>query len=913
MLEYVYFCNFRGESHIFTNIVIKNNMDNNEFLQQHITNNNAEDQLGPRAARAERHKKWVRRLWQAVVAGIALVLLLFMYIIFIQKLPSFDELENPNTNLATEVLASDGSELGRFYVENRVPVTFDELPTSLKDALVATEDIRYYQHSGIDGKALGRVVVKTLIGGDMSSGGGSTITQQLAKLLYTERRASSKLERAFQKLGEWLTAIRLERSYTKEEIMAMYLNKFDFLYDAHGIKAAAEVYFNTSQDSLNIEQSAMLVGMLKNPALFNPVRRPDTTAFRRNVVMYQMVKNNMLDKETYDALKEKPLGLTFNRSNTSQGLAPYFREELRKEVKNIFAEMEKKDGIQRNVHTGGYKIYTTIDAKLQAHAEAAMWEHLTSLQKEFFKQWKGKDPWTYGATDEEKEIRKQVFEREVRASDRYIALREDQLDPLLEEIKGAEGIELKDYDIDRMLEAEADKNYLPDLLAKKYITKAKAADYNSIMSSQHWAPLKRKWAQFNKLVEANFSKPVKMTVFDYNPAAEKDTIMSPYDSMRYHRMILQVGSMAVDPHTGYIKVWVGGVNHKYFKFDHVNKNTQRQVGSTFKPFVYATAIEMQGISPCFRVTDLPVTIHAGEAEFNLLKDWTPHNAEEGYSGASYSLYEGLRKSKNTVSVYLMKQLRSTQPVRELVSNLGIDVDQETTPGEKRVPNQPSICLGAVNLSVFEMTGAFAAFANSGVYNAPTAIQRIEDKNGNIIYQSPKDEHQALPEESDYVMIDMMRKVVQGANAKYGIKSEIAGKTGTTNKHADGWYMGLTPNLVMGTWVGGDDRWIRFNNLLWGQGSRMAGPIFYKFLKRVEGDESLNFDTEARFKVPERELSIEIDCSKYAGEGGRSIRPSRPINSDEFFEDEIIAPEERPAPEEEEDSPAADDDFGAENG
>ncbi len=847
----------------------------------------------PRAERVTTYKKLAKWMWRLAILGLLAVVGLFVYLSFFENLPSFEELENPKTNLATEVIADDGSTIGRFYIENRVPVKFEQLSPHLVNALVATEDARYYNHAGIDVEALGRVVYRTLLGGDRSGGGGSTVTQQLAKLLYT-KKPSSSLKRAYQKLKEWVTAVRLEKSYTKEEIMAMYFNQFDFLYSGNGIKAASEIYFNKSQDSLSLEEAAMLVGMLKNPALFNPVRRPDTTHHRRMIVLNQMVKAEMLDRATYDSLRVLPLGLKFNRSTHSEGLAPYFREELRKEVKKILADLTKKDGVERNVHTGGYKIYTTINAKMQAHAEAAVAKHMPQLQEKFWRSWRGKDPWTYKATDEEKEIRKNAFERVVRESGRYQKIRETYLTTIIKAVNEKHSIVLKDFDIIRLMKAEEDDNYIGSLRQKKLISKQKGVTYRKILRNDElFRKLKNRWNTFQKAVTVNFKKKVKMKVFDYASAnMEKDTVMAPYDSIRYHRMFLQTGSIAVHPRTGHVKAWVGGINHKYFKFDHVNMNTLRQVGSTFKPFVYATAVNMQGISPCFTVLDEPVTIHRGEGEFGLLQDWTPRNANEKYTGQTLTLQEGLRQSKNTVSAFLMKQLRSTQPVRELVSNLGINVNEETYPGELRVPKQPSICLGAVNLSVFEMGGAFGAFANNGIYNTPIFIERIEDKNGNIIHKSYQEERQALPEEANYIMVDMMRKVVEGANGKYGVKSQIAGKTGTTNKQSDGWYMGMTPEIVVATWVGGDDRWIRFTKLSQGQGSRMAGPIFYNFLKNIEKDKELDFNTRARFKVPARELSVEIDCSKYNIPPPPSNNGGIDEGGGDFFEDEI---DDQPSP------------------
>ncbi len=852
----------------------------------------------PRAGKEEQYKKYIKWIWRLAVAGLSVMVLWFAYLSLFAKLPGFEELENPQTNLASEVLSDDGSTLGRFFIENRVPVTYEQLSPHLVDALIATEDERFLEHAGVDPEALARVAVKTVLGGDSSSGGGSTITQQLAKLLYgrTSTRGMNFVQRAWTMLNvkfkEWITSVRLERSYTKQEIMAMYLNKYDFLNGAYGIKAASEIYFGKSQDSLNIQESAMLIGMLKNSSYYNPNRRPELVKQRREVVMSQMVKAEMLEKTLYDSLRQTELGLSFKRSTHSEGPAPYCREEIRKEVKNIFADMQRLDGVERNVHTDGYKIYTTINPKMQEHAEFAARKHLKSLQKTFFKRWGKKDPWTYGATKSEIEARKNAFNRVVKESERYGEIREKQLKSVLDAIKETFDFTIQDFDIERMLNQEEDDTYLAGLREKKLLTKKKSTLYRKIMKSDEWTKLKNRWTAFQAAVNKEFSTEVPMKVFAYNPVGEIDTLMTPFDSIRYHRMHLQCGVIAVEPQTGHIKAWVGGPDHKYFKFDHVNKSVSRQVGSTFKPFVYAAAVEMRGISPCFTVMDQPVTIHAGEAEFGLVKDWTPKNFSK-YTGNKYTLQEGLRQSKNTVSAYLMKELRSVDPVRTIVKNMGIEVDQEILPGEYRVPKQPSIALGATNLSVYEMTGAFATFANNGIYNSPVLIKRIEDRNGNVIYEAPRIEKQALSEQSNYVMIDMLQKVVQGANTVRKVKSQIAGKTGTTNKHADGWFMGLTPNLAVGTWVGGDDRWIRFISPYWGQGTRMAAPVFWEFLRQVEADPELEWDTKARFPEPMREIEIELDCSKYDQENYDDANNNDPNNPNsgaggdtDFFEDEF---------------------------
>ena len=810
----------------------------------------------------------MKAFWVVVGVGIVAVFGWFGYLS--TTIASFEELENPNSALSSEVVAADGTVYGRYFIENRVPVTYDEIDEDLKRALIATEDERYMEHSGIDMYALGRVAVKTVLGGDDSSGGGSTITQQLAKLLYERPRLEgNKLSQAWTlintKFREWLTALKLERSYTKEEIMTMYFNQFDFINGAYGIKSASQTYFGKPQDSLNIEEAAMLVGMFKNPALFNPRRFPERAKSRRNTVFYQMLRNEEISRVEYDSLVAVPLEVNFSREDHNKGLAPYFREELRTEVKRILAEKSEELGRNINVHTAGLRIYTTIDPRMQEHAEAAVREHMVGLQEKFWKHWEGKDPWTYQAEDNEKAIREKSFRRQVQASDRYTKIRQQYrvIDSLAIVFKDQYDLDLRDYDIDRMIAEDTDKGYISRLLKQKLVSKDKAATYRRIRRDEAvYSLLKSTWQAFNKQVEDEFSKKTKMTVFAYNEAGQVDTTMTPYDSIRYHRMFLQTGVMAVDPKSGEIKAWVGGTDYSQFKFDHVNSRVERQVGSTFKPFVYATSILQQSYSPCSQVNDQPVTIFPGDGSFELDKPWTPKNSNGTYTYKDLSLYDGLKQSKNTVSVYLMKNLGTTQPVRDLARNLGIDVDRKNYAGVPRVPTSPSIALGAVDLSVFEMTGAYATFANNGVYNKPHFVTRIEDKNGNILYQHQPTSRQVIPEVENYVMVQMLKRVMAGAGGFGGVESEIAGKTGTTNKHADGWFMGLTPEIVVGTWVGGDDRWVRFRSLALGQGARMARPIFANFLKRIEKDPRLNYDAEATFTTPKRQITIETNCANY---------------------------------------------------
>ena len=836
-----------------------------------------------RAERESTHKKIVAWLWRLTFLGIIGFFMVFICLALFGDIPSTERLENPNVSLATEVLSSDGEVLGRFYRQNRVVVRYDELSPHLVNALIATEDERFKDHSGIDGRALGRVLFKTVFTLDKSSGGGSTISQQLSKLLFTDRMAKNIVERGFQKLKEWVTAVKIESRYTKEEILSMYLNEFNFINGAYGIKSASEIYFSKSQDSLSISEAALLIGMLKNPALYNPKRFPDRTKGRRNVVLLQMKKNGYLTEKEFEDLKKENLVLNFNRTSHNDGLAPYFREELRKEVKKLLAEEDNKkpNGEMYNVHTDGLKIYTTIDSRMQRHAETAAWKHLGSLQKTFFKHWKDKDPWTYKTaktTNADIARRERSLNRLVRESERYLIIRERVINKILE-------LKLRDADVERMIRIEAEGWTLADdWLETGFINQRLFDLYKKTMKGKDWKIVKDEWKDLQKKIDKEFTeKYYKMKVFAYNKAGETDTLMTPLDSIRYHRMILQTGVMAVDPNSGAIRVWVGGVNHKYFQYDHVNANVARQVGSTFKPFLYALSIDQRGIAPCRKIIDQPITFEAGT--FGLYKSWTPKNANNSYSGKEYDLKLALKQSKNSISAYLMKDLGSVEPLREFVGNLGINID--------RIPQTPSICLGAADLSVFEMTGAYTTFANSGTYSKPFFITRIEDKNGNVICETDLDQKPVMTEAGTYAMINLLKGVVSGAGGFGGIKSEVGGKTGTTNEHADGWFMGVTPNLVVGTWVGGDDRWVRFRSLYYGQGARMARPIFANFLKGIEKDEAIEFDVAARFQRPPSDGNrIEIDCTlyDYGGDeeseitdslGGNAIDPDEGFGNDDF--------------------------------
>ena len=711
------------------------------------------------------------------------IIILFVFLVgfgVFGSLPKVDELLNPKNNLATIVYSGDMKILGKYYSENRVNVTFEKIDKDVVNALIATEDVRYYEHNGVDFKALLRSFFGVFTGGNR--GGGSTISQQLAKMMFPRERLN-KLELVVRKLKEWIIATQLEKYYTKDEILALYLNKFDFLNLAVGIKSAAQIYFNSNQDSLKIEQAAMLVGMAKNPSLFNPIRHNEICLKRRNVVLNQLVKYGYLSSLKYDSLKVLPLGLSFRPEDHNDGLAPYFREYLR----DVFLKNWCKSHINSeteapyNIYKDGLKIYTTIDSRMQNYAEEAVYDHMNDLQKMFSKECLNKKnaPFAWNVSKQEIEG---IMNSSVKRSDRYRQLKEDGL-------------------------------------------------------------------SHEKIIEI-FHKPVPMRV--YSLRGDIDTILSPYDSIKYYKSFLQTGFMAMEPQTGYVKAWVGGINHKYFKYDHV-KVSKRQVGSTFKPFVYALAIQ-EGLSPCHQVPNIRTCINMPDG-----KDWCPDNSDglKG-TGQMITLRRALALSVNYVTAWIMKQY-GPHAVVNLVKRLGVT---------SQIPEVPSICLGTADISVFEMVAANSTFANKGTYIQPTFISRIEDKNGKVLEEFIPNSNEVFSEEKAYTMIQLMRGVVQEGTgsrlrgAKYKLNNQIAGKTGTTQHNADGWFIGLTPELAAGCWVGGEDRSIHFNSITEGQGASMALPIWGKFFVKVYADKTIKL-SKADFTKPKNlDPNLEMDCSKY---------------------------------------------------
>ncbi len=789
---------------------------------------------------------FIKFSWFALFIGLLILAGVFVFISKTQ-MPNTEELENPNFEYASIIYDDEIKELGRYYKFNREWVYYESLNPFIVNALISTEDERYYRHSGIDPK--GTVRAFAYLG---TKGGASTITQQLAKLFFTDK-ASSKFRRLLQKLKEWAIAIQFEKRYTKEEIIAMYLNKFEFINGAHGIQAAAQTYFGKNQDKLNVEEAAVLVGMLQNPSRFNPIRFLERSTHRRNIVLSQMVRNNHLRQSEFDEIKGIPIDISnFKRDVHYGGIAPYFRASLKGYLKEILSQKQylKSDGTKYDIYKDGLKIYTTLNIKMQKHAEAARSKHMKTIQSRYFDLWEKKDPWTHEATDYQKKIRLDALNKKVRESERFLRMRSQFLTGVSTKIMEAfPKARLWDTDIIRMLKIEKDSKYSNELLSKDIINRGQATTYKGILDTELWGELKTQWNALNAKAKSTFNKTAKMTIYDYETGKEKSTNMTPMDSIRYHNMHMQLGSVSIDPRNGNVKSWVGGINNKYFQYDHVTSD--RQVGSTFKPFLYATALYQQSMSPCQPVQDIQYTIPAGDPNFGLLDAWSPSNSRGTFSKQNVSLKEGLKKSLNSVSIWLMMQLGNPVPVRNLANEMGID--------KNKIPNVPSIALGSAELNVLEMTGAYCAFANNGVFNKPIFIEKIEDKDGRVIYTAIPERRKVYPENYNYAMVDMLKYASSAID--WAVESEVGGKTGTTNDYVDGWFMGITPNLVTGTWVGGEDPWIRFLNIEQGQGGVMARPFFVEYMQRIEGDKTLSIDTEARFVVPESD-PITVDCSLF---------------------------------------------------
>lgn len=776
--------------------------------------------------------------------------------------PSFGELENPQVKQASEIFDANGDVFGVYYVENRIPVDFKDINPSIADALIATEDERYYDHCGIDIIALSRVLVKTLILRKEDSGGGSTISQQLAKLLFERPSTKGKstvhktLSIIQSKLKEWIIAVKLERSYTKGEILAMYLNKFEFINGAHGIQAAAKIYFNKTQDKLNVGEAATLVGMLKNPSLYNPVRFHDRAMARRNLVLSLLEnKNGVL----LDSIKSKPIDLSqFKKDEQSNGPAPYFRAELTKWIQQLIIDqkLKKSDGTYYNLYTDGLKIHTTIDLKYQAYAEEASREHMAHLQEKYFKKWKNQDPWTFEADSLQKIIRHESLISKLKSCDEYLELRAKTLSPILSKIPSH--LKTSDNIIETLIKSDTNAVILRELVEKGYVEQSEVNEYKQLKNNTLYTELKQAYNKLQHLFMEVAQKPKKMVIYDYANNGEKEVDMSLIDSVRYSTMHLQNAVLAIDPSNGHVKAWVGGINHKHFKYDHVT--SRRSVGSTMKPFVYTAAMAFGGMQPCQEFEDIQYTIAPGDANFNVDKEWTPKNATEVFTGNMYNLYQGLVYSKNSITVRLVKEMGSVDMIRDLLDKVGISKIERLAGGRLAVPETPAICLGAVDINLLQMTGAYTTFANKGGYRTPIFVTHIEDKNGREIYRAEELVRPAINPLYNAIMVDMLKHVV-GGEFSMGLKSENGGKTGTTNDFSDGWFMGITPSLVVGVWTGGDDKWIRFTNLDDGQGYTTARPVFKKFFQKLEADATGIYNSTLTFAAPPEGFTEMVDCKK----------------------------------------------------
>ncbi len=768
------------------------------------------------AAKPSRTRAIIRWMWISFAALIVLMGVFFVLVYngVIGYMPPIEELKNPQDKFATIVYSSDGEELGRYFrnTGNRVYADFDEISPAMVDALIATEDARFNDHSGVDLKAIFRAVFKTVLLGQKNAGGGSTITQQLAKQLYTPP-SSGLLSRAMQKPIEWMIALKLERYYSKEEILKMYLNQFDFLYNAVGIKSAAKVYFNKDASELDAREAAMLVGMVKNPAFYNPIRKPERTLGRRNVVLDQMYKADMLTREERDSLQALPLGIDFQRVDHKDGLAPYFREELRRiltakkpersaypswdtqrfkddsiawATNPLFGWIEKTrkpDGTKYDIYNDGLKIYTTIDARMQRYAEDAVRTHMESLQEQFFREkrnWSGA-PYTSNRGELSDAAREKLIANALRQSERGRVARVAGLGP--------------------------------------------------------------------EAFEKEVNTPVEMTVFSYDGPV--DTVMTPRDSLLYTKSFLRAGFMSMDPTTGFVKAYVGGPDYHFFQYDMVSTG-RRQIGSTIKPFLYTYAFETDEFTPCSTLLNEQPTLYDENGRL-----WQPRNAGHARVGEMVDLRWALTNSNNWISARIMDRLSPAELVKRMHS-YGIN---------NEIPAVKSLCLGPCEVSLKEMVTAYSAFANGGMRSDPIYVTAIADANGNVISDFAPSQTEVITRKGYYRILSILLNVVDGGTANrlrrapFNLTAQMGGKTGTTNDNADGWFMGFTPDLVSGTWVGGDDRYIHFNNMAQGQGASMALPIYGKYMTAVYADPDLPYKQDARFTFP---ADIDLCASEYAG-------------------------------------------------
>jgi len=793
-------------------------------------------------------QKYIRILWIIFAVPFVLLAIIFTLVATGQMgfMPTFGELEDPKRNIASEILSSDQQLLGKYYMENRSIVSFEEISPYLVNALVATEDIRFREHSGIDGKALLRVAFGVFTGSHR--GGGSTITQQLAKNLFPRdtSRYSNKLSYYFfmmtTKFKEWVTAIKLERNYTKKEIIVMYLNTVPFGSQAYGIKSASRTFFNASPDSLKIQEAAVLIGLLKAPSYYSPVRNPERSKNRRNTVFSQMLKYELITKAEFDSLSQLPIKLDYSVRSHNEGLSPYFREYLRvaltahKPDRAHYASWQtqkfeedsiewetnplygwcnknrKPNGEPYNLYEDGLKIFTTIDANMQYYAEEAVSRHLaTTVQPAFYKIKQGnkKAPFSWQLSDQEIA---DIIYRAMQRSERYRVLKEAKWD--------------------------------------------------------------------SAKIRQNFEKPIRMQVFRWKTVKEGetpdqwyeevDTVMTPIDSIIHYKYQLRAGFVSIEPNTGHVKAYVGGMNHTHFKYDHV-KSSRRQVGSTFKPFIYSMAM-IDGYSPCHRVANIPYSIEMPEGQ----PVYTPKYSPSKFDGKMITLRTGLALSLNQISAWIMKNY-NPQAVIDIIRKMGV---------KSPIDAVPAICVGSAEVTLFEMVGAYGTFANKGVFVEPIVVAKIEDRNGNVLASFKPKKNQAINEENAFLMLNLMQAVVDMGTAhrlrfKYKLTNQIAGKTGTTNENSDAWFIGITPQLVSGAWVGGEERSIRIESGGLGQGASAALPIWAYYMQNVYNNTNLKYSKSDRFEEPMNELSVEMDCQKYEQE---QIKNS---NYNDELEDEIF--------------------------
>jgi len=722
------------------------------------------------------------KFWLIWFMAVALTVIFFVGIVdqWFGPMPSFEELENPESNLASEVYSSDGVLLGTYFIENRSNINYRDVSPHLINALMAIEDVRFEKHSGIDERALLRVAFGVITGNN--KGGGSTLTQQLAKNLFP-RGQLNKPQLVIRKFQEWVTAIKLERYYSKQEIAAMYLNTVFFGHNAYGIKAATANYFAKEPDSLNLQEAALMAGIVNAPSRYSPITRPAASLTRRNMVLNQMAKYGFISNQVRDSVKQLPLGVSkFAQMDHNQGLARYFREYLRGQLKKWCDEHTKPDGTAYNLYKDGLKIYTTIDSKMQRYAEEAVQEHLANdLQPDFYQHWKGytNAPFAFDNEDPQEAVQ-QIIDQAVRRSERF------------------------------------------------RVMKNAGIPTDSILMS--------------------FKIPVEMRVFSWT--GDIDTIMTPLDSIRYYKFFMQAGLMSMESRTGFVRAYVGGNDFRYFKFDHVIQG-KRQVGSTFKPFLYTLAMQEGEYSPCYKVSNIQYSVELYDGTF-----WSPKNSSDERIGEEVTLKWALANSNNWISAYLINRF-SPQSVVNMAHKMGVTSD---------IPAVPSIALGTPDISLYEMVGAMNTFADKGVYVEPIFVTVIEDHNGNTLEKFVAKKTEAMDEVTAYKMLRLMQGVVETGTGirlryRYGFENPIAGKTGTTQNQSDGWFMGITPDLTTGIWVGADDRSVHFRSISLGQGANMALPIWALYMRKVYSDPSLGI-SQGDFEKPLKDVSIEFDCEKY---------------------------------------------------